>query len=164
MKGTLTIDGVTVEIKLTEEQVKQVKEAIEPKEKKITWDELREDDVEGYRVTAEGVIGEVTTETWAPFPDFIFKTENQARAVLAIAKLSQLMAHEYYNGDWQYDWNPSRGQWDDVYGIYYDDGIKTSAYDGNRPIHFLKFKDEETRDRFLEHHRELIEKYFLLYQ
>lgn len=31
MKGTLTIDGVTVEIKLTEEQVKQVKEAMEPK-------------------------------------------------------------------------------------------------------------------------------------
>lgn len=155
MKGTLTIDGVTVEIQLTEEQVKQVKEAMEPKEKKITWEELESFD--GYYPFANGVIQKKQNNI-----KVTFKTENQARAAIAMAKLSHLMAHEYYNGDWKPDW----ADWEIKYIIEYD-GAKNdfaSVEDKCCHAHFLAFKDKETRDRFLDHHREMIEEYFLLYQ
>lgn len=155
MKGTLTIDGVTVDIQLTDEQINQVKKAIEPKEKKITWEELGE--VAGYSIASAGEIElEVQTPTWGYD---IFKTKNQARAAIAMAKLSHLMAHEYYNGDWRPDLKDDN--WKQVIA-YYGGNICRDKY--MDLAHFLTFKDEETRDRFFSHHRELIEEYFLLYQ
>lgn len=153
MKGTLTIDGVTVEIQLTEEQVKQVSEAMEPKEKKITWEEL--EIIDGYFPSC---MGNIEYEHLG-LSRTTFKTQNQARAVLAMAKLSQLMAHKYYNGDWVPNWKYCTLKY--VIECYGGKAFR-ECYSTN--AHFLAFKDEETRDRFLDHHRELIEEYFLLYQ
>ena len=81
----------------------------------------------------------------------IFATEEQAEAAIAIAQLSQLK--KVYNGDWEADFTENEPK----YVIdFYEGEIRKNCYSNvNR---FLSFKDEETRDLFLDNFKDLIEK------
>ena len=87
----------------------------------------------------------------------VFKTEKQAKSALAYAQLTQLMALPEYNGDWVPDWSD-----DDTkfiirrYRIY----VKTDYYTNTH--HFLSFKSEKIRDKFLENNYDLLKEYFEL--
>ncbi len=86
-----------------------------------------------------------------------FKTEKQAKSALAYAQLTQLMALPEYNGDWVPDWSDD----DDKFVIIrYCDKIDSDYY--SKTHHFLAFKSEEIRDKFLENNYDLLKEYFEL--
>jgi hypothetical protein len=81
----------------------------------------------------------------------IFATEEQAKASIALAQLSQL--REVYRNGWVPDWKD-----DDKYKYcieFYTNKIYTDKY--TNTSQFLSFQDEETRDLFLENFKDLIE-------
>ena len=84
-----------------------------------------------------------------------FKTEKQAKSSLAYAQLTQLMALPEYNGDWVPDWSD-----DDVKYIIrrYGSSIDLDYYTNTH--HFLAFKSEEIRDKFIENNLDLLKEYF----
>ena len=87
----------------------------------------------------------------------IFKTEKQAKSALAYAQLTQLMALPEYNGDWVADWSDD----DDKFVIIkYCDRIGSDYY--SKTHHFLSFKSEEIRDKFIENNYDLLKEYFEL--
>ena len=83
----------------------------------------------------------------------IFATKEQAIASSALAQLSQLMIHPYWNGDWKPDWtddNTSKG-------IIYTTSYRTSRGYPHTVGKFLAFKTEGKAKEFLESYRDLIE-------
>lgn len=82
----------------------------------------------------------------------IFATKEQAEASIAMAMLSQLMKD--VNGDWVPDWTDGRTEKHIIY--FYNNKITTAFAD--KCYHFLSFPTAEIRDKFLDNHRELIEK------
>ncbi len=79
----------------------------------------------------------------------IFATKEQAEASIAIAQLSQLM--KVYNDGWEADWANDEDKFCIEFCI---DGINKVTNIGTNK--FLSFKDEKTRDLFLENFRDLI--------
>ncbi len=72
-------------------------------------------------------------------------------AIVAMRRLYLLMAHEDYNGDWVPNWEDNKVK----YVMYFcKDRIKKTNFVNVQE--FLAFKDEETRDAFLENFRDLI--------
>ena len=69
-----------------------------------------------------------------------------------MSQLSVLMASPTYNGDWVADWEDDMT---DKYIIYFVDSEVEKTRSRCRS-HFLSFKTEDTRDRFLDSHRDLI--------
>lgn len=119
------------------------------------WEDLEV--ISGARVEAYGQIYEFqdwTIKHDTGFPNMgknIFAYYEQAEAAIAMAMLSQLMKD--VNGDWKPDWE--------------DKGVKyVLFFKGNQitkgtsliTASFLAFPTAITRDKFLENHRELIEK------
>lgn len=88
----------------------------------------------------------------------VFATQNQAKGVLAMAQLSQLMKD--VRGDWKSDFADSGSLKYCIRQI----GNVTEAVDFYRLNHFLAFPTPKIRDQFLNDHRELIEEYFLIYK
>lgn len=82
----------------------------------------------------------------------VWISEAHAKASLAMSQLSVLMASPTYNGDWLADWEDDMT---DKYIIYFVDSEVEKARSRCRS-HFLSFKTEDARDRFLENHRGLI--------
>jgi hypothetical protein len=80
-----------------------------------------------------------------------FDTPELRAANEAMKKLSQLK--KVYNGDWVADWIDATRK----YVIFYSEGQIIKDWFCNRS-YFLSFKDEDTRDLFLENFRDLIEK------
>jgi len=80
----------------------------------------------------------------------VWPTKELAEACLALSQLAQL--HDYVNGDWKPDWNC--GHIKHVIEVYRD-GVSTDRYAHTQ--YFLAFKDEGTRDGFLEAYHDLIE-------
>jgi hypothetical protein len=80
----------------------------------------------------------------------LFATKEQAEASIALAQLSQLM--KVYNNGWVADWTKNS---QDKFCIEFciDDINKVTNIGTNK---FLAFKDEKTRDLFLENFRDLI--------
>jgi len=148
MKNYINIEGK--EIELTEEQIKLIKESIVEPVKGLpnTWEELKR--VNGFYTGVASDIGMADTLTRETNKN-VFATKEQAEASIALAQLSQLKA--VYNGKWVADWSEIT---DKHKIIFCEDElvISCSCYSGA----FLSFKDEETRDLFLENFRELIMK------
>ena len=148
MKNYINIEGK--EIELTEEQIKLIKESIvEPvKELPKTWEELGR--INGYFTTLDSSYKLTDAKVRGTNKD-VFATKEQAEASIALAQLSQLKA--VYNGKWVADWSEIT---DKHKIIFCEDElvISCSCYSGA----FLSFKDEETRDLFLENFRDLIMK------
>lgn len=112
-----------------------------------SWKDLKE--LSGYYVTANKVNSG---------KDFliknsnknIFATEEQAKASIALAQLSQL--REVYRNGWVPDWRDNK----EKYVIYMQsEDIRTSSYASME--HFLSFQDAKTRDLFLKNFKDLIE-------
>ena len=82
----------------------------------------------------------------------IWISKAHAKASLAMGQLSVLMASPTYNGDWVADWEDDMT---DKYIIYFVDSEVEKTRSRCRS-HFLSFKTEDARDRFLENHRGLI--------
>jgi len=148
MKNYINIEGK--EIELTEEQIKLIKESIVEPVKGLpnTWEELKR--VNGFYTGVASDIGMADTLTRETNKN-VFATKEQAEASIALAQLSQLKA--VYNGKWVADWSEIT---DKHKIIFCEDElvISCSCYSGA----FLSFKDEETRDLFLENFRDLIMK------
>lgn len=82
----------------------------------------------------------------------IWISTTHAKASLAMSQLSVLMASPTYNGNWVADWEDDMT---DKYIIYFVDSEVEKTRLRCRS-HFLSFKTEEIRDRFLNNHRDLI--------
>ena len=86
-----------------------------------------------------------------------FKTEKQAKSSLAYAQLTQLMALPEYNGDWVPDWS------DGATKFVIRRGVNTIDFDNYANTHhFLAFKTEKIRDKFIENNYDLLKEYFEL--
>jgi len=146
MKNYINIEGK--EIELTEEQIKLIKESIVEPVKGLpnTWEELKR--VNGFYTGVASDIGMAETLTRETNKN-VFSTKEQAEASIALAQLSQLKA--VYNGGWVADWNLNCLK----HCIDFDSNVIKKTRNYNASV-FLSFKDEETRDLFLENFRELI--------
>ena len=113
-------------------------------------------DIDGYYITSMSIIHDMKAKCSEPDKS-TFKTEKQAKAALAYAQLTQLMALEEYNGDWVADWSD-----DDTKFIIRRYG-RTIALDLYTKIHhFLAFKSQQIRDKFYENNYDLLKEYFEL--
>lgn len=145
------------------DKIKELQDYVERLDKKEvkSWEDLE-------YITGWFIAGEIIQTVFIDKADIVdikkykdlFRYKNQARSALAMAQLSQLMAHESYNGSWFPDWSDGSN---DKYTIHV--WLNTIGIDVRyREPEFLAFKSEEIRDRFLENHRDLIEEYFLMFQ
>lgn len=87
----------------------------------------------------------------------VFKTEKQAKSALAYAQLTQLMALDKYNGDWQPIWNDGNKKY--VISYNCDKIILQDCYYTHS---FLAFKEESARDKFYKHHEDLIKQFYMV--
>lgn len=124
------------------------KEELEKKEFPKTWEELER--INGTYLTIEGNLIHANDFEAKIFNKNIFKTEEQAKAAIAMAQLSQLM--HVYNDGWVANWSDSNSKkytieifGECVYSNYYFETKK-----------FLAFKTSEIRDEFLKNFKSLI--------
>jgi len=87
----------------------------------------------------------------------VFKTIPQAKAALAYAQITQLMALPCYNGDWTPDWNDETWKW--VIARNSNELKKCSALFDYCAI---AFKNERARDTFWYNHQDLLRQYHQL--
>jgi hypothetical protein len=80
----------------------------------------------------------------------IFKTEEQAKASLALAQLSQL--RDVYRAGWVPDWEVYNVKW-----CVFFRGNTINVGSLQNASEFLSFQDKETAELFLENFRDLIE-------
>ena len=143
---------INVEIKTEKERdnlIKQLQEMEFKKEVK-SWEDLEE--IKGWEICCDTddvvSIGYVST---SKYNQMVWATEEQAKASIAMAQLSQLM--KYYNGDWVPDWSDDHTN---KYTIeYFEYEIALNYYQNAQK--FLSFPTEEKRDTFLKNHIDLIE-------
>ena len=121
------------------------------KELHKTWKEIGE--ISGYYVATSVDIVEVS-KYHTKFQDNrnIFATKEQAEASIALAQLSQL--REVYNDGWKPNYKEPL-QMKYTITFYEDELSKNSQH--NTMHNFLTFRNEETRDLFLENFKDLIE-------
>jgi hypothetical protein len=114
-----------------------------------SWEELEE--ISGYYSNMHSSIIDVEYNEAIHANQNIFATEEQAKASIALAQLSQL--REVYRNGWVPDWKNN-----DEYKFcieFYGNEINKDYYYGQN--NFLSFQDAETRDLFLENFKDLIE-------
>ena len=112
-----------------------------------TWEELKI--VSGWYVSAGSKIREIITDA-NPADRNVFSTEEQAKASIALAQLSQLI--QVYNDGWVADYTDKQVN----YSIsFYNNDIFIDYHIGFS--NFLTFKTEAIRNDFLENFRVLIE-------
>lgn len=118
------------------------------KELPKTWGELKS--VKGWWVTEQANVN-ATNSNAEKGNENVFVTEEQAKAAIALAQLSQL--REVYRQGWVPDWNNTNQA---KYSI-----MKMSGYLNTNLIwasaHYLVFQSMEIRDQFLNNFRDLIE-------
>ena len=114
-----------------------------------TWEDLGR--IDGFYVGNSSGINKNSVKSYVVATDRnIFVTEEQARASLALAQLSQL--RDVYRNGWVPDWC----YFDKKFCVFYfSNRIKISPF--SWPIQFLSFQDRETAELFLENFRDLIE-------
>jgi len=118
------------------------------KELPKSWEELGE--IKGYYITSDSEIIDIDNIESKSDCANTFATEEQAKASIALAQLSQLKA--VYNDGWVADWSEPAKLKHCI--TFYDNEIyKDILYSTGA---FLSFKDAETRDLFLENFKDLI--------
>lgn len=124
------------------------KEELEKKEFPKTWEELER--ISGTYLTIEGNLIHANDFEAKIFNKNIFKTEEQAKAVIAMAQLSQLM--HVYNDGWVADWKNTN---ECKYCLFFHSNkiIKATFSDARC---FLAFKTSEIRDEFAKNFESLI--------
>ena len=86
----------------------------------------------------------------------VYKTGKQAKAALAYAQLTQLMALPCYNGDWEADWEDGR-QPKYVIIRKFNELEKSTQY---RYYEEIAFKSPEIRDIFFDKYQDLLQTYY----
>lgn len=122
---------------------KEIKKAF-PK----TWEELKV--VTGYYIDEDSEIFMLNSITTRNHQKNVFATEEQAKASIALAQLSQL--REVYRNGWVPNWNDCTYK----FTIHFEENKIISEYFYKTNI-FLSFQDSETRDLFLKNFKDLIE-------
>ena len=115
------------------------------------WEDLGE--IKGYWVDGLSDVEQIPYGSAIKKNKNIFATKEQAVASSALAQLSQLMIHPYWNGDWKPDWT-SEDELKAVIFPHSDSLIIHSAYYSRE---FLAFKTKGKAEEFLESYRDLIE-------
>jgi hypothetical protein len=120
------------------------------KEKELpkSWEDLGS--VSGYFVEEDSKIFDGITCRTEIFHKNIFVTEEQAKASIALAQLSQL--RDVYRNGWEPDWGDVRSKW----CIVMWDSVCDTKCETNKH-YFLSFQDESTAELFLSNFRDLIE-------
>lgn len=93
----------------------------------------------------------------------VFATENQARGVLAMSQLSQLMKRFLADNRFE-GWKPDWEKGDESKSVIVFARGKTMAVTAWSMAEFLAFPNGGLRDHFAELHKDLIMEYFLIYQ
>ena len=121
-----------------------------------SWEDAFTDKMlNGYYVRRDSEIEKIYNRATIDEDKNIFKTEKQARAMLAYAQITQLMALPCYNGDWVPNWVDGSNK-----HVIGRSGVKiikapfTTAYEN------LAFISEEARDAFYDNHMDLLRTYF----
>lgn len=114
----------------------------------MSWEELKE--VKGYYVSSISCISDLSMAIAIDSTRNIFPTEEEAKAMLAMAQLCQL--RDRWNGGWRADWKDDTQK----YGIisYKNTLHKEYYYSTSTP---MIFKTEELRDKFMETFKDLLE-------
>jgi hypothetical protein len=122
------------------------------KELPKAWENLKQ--INGFYTTTMSLINvvlrTVVPNRISPTGRNIFKTEEQAKASIALAQLSQL--RDVYRAGWVPDWSSL----DLKYCIYFTNK-GANVYYLATSNEFLSFQDMETAELFLENFRDLIE-------
>ncbi len=117
-----------------------------------TWENLKQ--INGFYTTTMSLINVVLITVIPnrsnPTGRNVFKTEEQARASLALAQLSQL--RDVYRSGWVPDWDG----YECKFCIFFS-GNTISVDSLHNSSEFLSFQDIETAELFLENFRDLIE-------
>lgn len=113
-----------------------------------TWEELTQ--VEGYYIGTSGYVSDYQGATKETNRN-VFVTQEQAKASIALAQLSQL--REEYRQGWKPDWKNDN---QNKHCIYLSNSVCKVAqfYDYDR---FLSFQSKEVANEFLENFGSLIE-------
>jgi len=137
---------------LEEKHLKELSKLQEPTIGIKDWDSLKE--IEGYYVSDYSSTFHLELDPVAKKHQNVFKTEKEAKASVAMAQLSQLMASEYYNGEPREVWcKYDRMKW--LIDLS-KNGLMVFEYIGG--YSFLTFKTEKIAEVFLKNHKDLIEK------
>ena len=112
------------------------------------WEDLIK--VEGYFSDSNSAISSAKGNRTLSCNENIFATEEQCKASIALAMLSQLMKE--YNGDWVPDWLDIHNRMHCIYFV----GNAVRACSHAKAQRFLSFETSEKRDRFLNNHIDLI--------
>jgi hypothetical protein len=118
------------------------------KELPKTWEELKL--ISGYYSNMHSSIIDVDYNDAINGNQNIFATEEQAKASIALAQLSQL--REVYRNGWVPNWLDDKYKF--CIELYANEMNKDYYYSQNN---FLSFQDKETRDLFFENFKDLIE-------
>jgi hypothetical protein len=118
-----------------------------------SWEELNK--VNGYYVDIKSKVNYTNSMLTNNHNNLIFKTENQAKSAIAMAKLSQLMA--VYNDGWVSDWNDATQP---KFCIFMEEGKKLVVGCFHNQKQFIAIKTDSLAKEFLENFREDIETYF----
>ena len=124
-------------------------------EEKITWDDLNL--ISGFYVNGNSDIGYTDSVVTTCSNRNIFKTKEQARAVIALSQLSQLIPEyikRYYpeNPTWKPDWNRSTNKY--CIGLRRNElGLEIIYHQ----YHLCAFPTEEISARFFKEQRALLE-------
>lgn len=120
------------------------------------WENLKY--VSGYYISSNSLIQACIENPTSKNNKNVFVTENQARGVLAIAQLSQIMIKA--NDGWKPNWKDQEMKFvirfNGEYGIKFGTSYSVGA--------FLAFKNAKIRETFASINKELINEYFLIYK
>jgi len=131
------------------------------KKKPASWRYNRKALLSGYYVTTEAIIEDIDnlfnlSNAWN-----VFATEKQAKSMLAMAQLSQIIQNDpRFGGPITDEEWLRRGMYKYVIDRY-DNDIKTYNWI-ECGFRFLAFHTEEQRDLFLKENEDLIRQYFML--
>jgi hypothetical protein len=113
-----------------------------------TWEDLKE--ISGYYSNMHSSIIDVEYHEAINGNQNIFATEEQAKASIALAQLSQL--RDVYRNGWVPDWSDNKNKF---CIIVVENEFLTDCF--KRTNKFFSFQDYQTRDLFLENFKDLIE-------
>lgn len=133
---------------------------VEEVEEPERWADDKEAKGEGWYIGLDSTIRKVEAELNKPKDFNEFATEKQARSALAMARISQLMAHDarYGGAVTEEEWRSNKI---DKFGIHIYAGnlcrttVQSSYY-------FLAFHTAEQRDLFLSENERLVKDYLML--
>ena len=141
-------------LKSAEAEIAEVRRLMQEQEEQTTkppkWEDL--EPIKGCFINASCDIHDLCGYPATRSNRNIFPTREQAEATIAEAQLLQLRDSKFYRNGWRPDWS------DDTikHSIYVYRG-KLDCYTSLRVTEIWSFQDEQTRERFLNDQRELLE-------